>query len=93
MHKATDQFFRNIKPGDSVTVAWPDARLDPWEGYGRRGKVIQVTPDFAVVRSPAGFCFCVGKHHVATGAKIGLNGGASQCNGSQSGSLPAAKTR
>ncbi|RJX19852.1 MAG: hypothetical protein C4570_04655 [Ammonifex sp.] len=94
MLKATDDFFNNIRTGNFVEVWWDSSKLYPWDGYGRRGRVIQVTRSFVTVRSPAGFPFCVGRHHIATGAKIKLlNGGEAQCSGSPSRFLRAAKAK
>jgi hypothetical protein len=94
MLKATDNFFRNIRTGNLVEVLWGDSKAH-WDGYGRMGVVFLVTRNYIAVRSPAGYAFCVGKHHVAVGAKIRPfnNGGEAECSGSQSRSRRAARAR
>ncbi|MEW6447464.1 MAG: hypothetical protein AB1426_05180 [Bacillota bacterium] len=32
--------------------------------------VVQVAERFVAVRSPAGAIFCIGRHHLATGARL-----------------------
>lgn len=94
MFRTTDDFFRSIRTGDFVQVSWGDSKTHPWDGYGRMGVVFLVTQNYITVRSPAGYAFCVGRHHVAVGAKIRpLNRSEAQCSGSQSRSRRAARTR
>lgn len=95
MLKATDNFFRNIRTGSFVEVSWGDPKAYPWEGYCRRGVVFLVTRNYIAVRSPAGYAFCVGKHHVAVGAKVRPvnRSEAQQCSGSQSRSRRATRAR
>lgn len=72
MFKATDNFFRNICPGSFIEVCWDNSKVYAWDGYGKRGRVVQVTRSFVVVCGSAGFSFCIGRHHIATGVKIQL---------------------
>jgi len=85
MLKATDEFFRGIQRGDSLQVWWDSPKLHPWDGYCRQGVVLLVKGSFIAVRSPAGYVFCIGRHHVASGTKVRiLNGSEAQCTGSRS---------
>jgi hypothetical protein len=95
MLKATDNFFRNIRTGNLVEVSWGDSKAHPWDGYGRMGVVFLVTRNYIAVRSPAGYTFCVGRHHVAVGTKIRPfnNGSEMQCSGSQSRSRHTARAK
>lgn len=70
MYQITDEFFVAIGPGDTVAVSWGQRNVNRYDGYGSSGVVVQVTPRFVAVRSPAGVIFCVGQHHLATGARI-----------------------
>ncbi|MGQ9498616.1 MAG: hypothetical protein ACUVRC_10175 [Desulfotomaculales bacterium] len=70
MYQATDEFFAGIGPGDTVAVSWSQRNVNVYDGYGRSGMVVQVADHFVAVRSPAGVIFCVGRHHLATGARL-----------------------
>lgn len=94
MLRATDDFFHGIHPDSYVEVWWDNPKLRPWDGYGRRGVVFLVTRNYIAVRGPAGYVFCVGRHHVASGTKVRLVGGSeAQCSGSQSKSQRTAKIK
>lgn len=62
--------FAGIRPGDRVTVSWPDKLAKPYDGYGPGGVVVQVTPRLVAVRCPAGYVFCVRKGDALSGVRV-----------------------
>jgi hypothetical protein len=97
MLKATDNFFNNIHTGNFVEVWWNGPKLYPWDGYGKRGVVFLITRNYIAVRTPAGYAFCVGRHHVAVGVKVRpldrSEAQCTQCSGSRSRSRRVAKAK
>ena len=62
--------FAGVKPGDRVTVSWPDKNAKPYDGYGKQGVVVQVTPRLIAIRTPAGYVFCVRKGDALSGTRV-----------------------
>ncbi|MEW5763228.1 MAG: hypothetical protein AB1776_08525 [Bacillota bacterium] len=67
--------FAGIRPGDRVAVSWPDKLAKPYDGYGRGGAVVQVTPNLLAVRCPAGYVFCVRRSDTLSGVRVRKVGG------------------
>ncbi|NPV30771.1 MAG: hypothetical protein HPY58_14235 [Firmicutes bacterium] len=64
--------FGNLRVGDSVTVRWnkKEGKESQFYNYGREGVVVQITEKFVTIRSPSGYKFCVGIHHLRSGALL-----------------------
>jgi hypothetical protein len=69
---ARAELFKDIRPGDLVTVDW--GRKEPSPEYGAGGEVVQVTNRFVTIRTSIGYLFSVSLAHVIAGAKIKVTG-------------------